>query len=133
MRKIAGVGLCILFAVSVVFFLSANVNAAEKTLTVEKIVTATSVENREPVGDKTEFEAAVGKVSCWTKVVAKTTPATIKHVWYLGDKKVFEQALELKNPTSRTWSTKAVKAGKWKVEVTDEGGAVLSSVEFTVK
>ncbi len=107
--------------------------AAGQGIKVEKIVAAASVDKLEPVGENTEFDASVGTVSCWTKVSAKTVPATIKHVWYFGDKKVFEQSLDLKFPSTRTWSSKSVKSGSWKVEVTDDAGAVLSSVTFTVK
>jgi len=107
--------------------------AADQGITLEKIVAATSVNNLEPVGENKEFDASVGTVSCWTKVTAKTVPATIKHVWYFGDKKVFEQSLDLKFASTRTWSSKSVKSGSWKVDVTDDAGTVLSSVSFTVK
>lgn len=102
-------------------------------LKVEKIVAATSVENREAVGEGTEFEASAGKIYCWTKITVKTPPAAVKHVWYLGEQKVHEYSLELKYPATRTWSVKSIKAGSWKVEVTDAAGKVLSQVTFTVK
>ena len=105
--------------------------AADKGIQVDKIVAATSVEKLDPVGENTEF--AAGIVSCWTKVTARAVPATIKHVWFFGDKKVFEQSLDIKFPSTRTWSSKSVKPGNWKVEVTDESGGVLSSISFTVK
>ena len=106
---------------------------AEQGLVVQKIVMATSVKNLEPVGENTEFPASVGTLSCWTKIAAKTVPSTIKHVWYFGDKKVFELSLDIKFPSTHTWSTKSVKLGTWKVVVTDEAGTELSSVSFTVK
>ena len=106
---------------------------AEQGLEVQKIVMATSVNNRAPVGENTEFPASVGTLSCWTKIAAKTVPATIKHVWYFGDKKVFELPLDIKYASMQTWSTKSVKPGTWKVVVTDEAGTELSSVSFTVK
>lgn len=107
--------------------------ASDQGLKVEKAVAATSVEQREPAGENKEFEASVGTVYCWTKITAQTTPATIKHAWYIGDQKVFEKALDIKYPSTRTWSSKSVKAGNWRVDVTDEAGTVLSSVSFTVK
>lgn len=107
--------------------------AAAQGLKAEKAVAATSVDNHEPVGENKEFEASVGTVYCWSKITAQTTPATIKHVWYVGDKKVFEKALDIKFPSTRTWSSKAVTSGSWRVDVTDDAGAVLSSVSFTVK
>jgi hypothetical protein len=133
MQRISVVVLGLLLALTLIFVAASVQAAEEKPITVEKIVAATGVENKEAVGEAAEFELAAGKVYCWTKVTLKTPPATIKHVWYLDEKKVFEQPLELKFPSVRTWSYKTVKAGKWKVEVTDEAGAVLSSVEFTVK
>ena len=89
--------------------------------------------NLEPVGENKEFDASVGTVSCWTKVTATTVPTTIKHVWYFGDKKVFEYSLDVKFPSTHTWSSKSVKSGNWRVDVTDDAGTVLSSINFTVK
>ncbi len=130
-----------LLALLVCVWLSAMLAAAQEKaakpagqgLQVEKAVAATTVEGREPVGESKEFQASVGTIYCWTKVTAPTTPATIKHLWYLGDHKVFEKDLALKYPSTRTWSAKSVKAGNWRVDVTDESGTVLTSVGFTVK
>lgn len=102
-------------------------------LKVEKAVAATAVENREPVGEGTEFDASVGKVYCWTKILAEAAPTTIKHVWYADDQQVFEISLDIKYPSTRTWSVKTVKAGSWRVEITDDAGNVLSAVGFAVK
>ena len=130
MKKLLSVLVCVLLAQS---FITAQEKSTAQGLKVEKAVAATSVENREPVGENKEFEATVGTVWCWTKITAQTTPTTIKHVWYVGDQKVFEKALEIKYPSTRTWSAKTIKAGNWRVDVTDEAGAVLASVSFAVK
>ena len=107
--------------------------AADQGIKVEKAVAATSVQNLEPLGTNTEFPTSLGTVYCWTKISAKTVPAKIKHVWYLGDKKVFEYPLDVKFHSARTWSSKSVRPGIWRVDVTDDAGNVLASVEFTVK
>jgi hypothetical protein len=133
MNKLLSILSCVLLAWGIAAAQEKPEKAASQALTVEKIVVATSVENHEAVGESKEFEATVGTVYCWTKITASTTPATIKHVWYMGDKKVFEIPLEIKYPSTRTWSSKTVQTGDWKVEVTDDAGAVLSSVTFTVK
>ena len=130
MNKLLNIVVCVLITAS---FAAAQEKSSDQGLKVEKAVAATSVENREPVGEGTEFEASVGTVYCWTKILAQTTPATIKHVWYVGEQKVFEKALEIKYPSTRTWSAKSVKAGNWRVDVTDDAGTVLASVSFTVK
>jgi hypothetical protein len=133
MKQLIGLFVCVLVALGVAAAQEKTNQAADQGIKVEKIVAATSVDNHEPVGENTEFDASVGTVYCWTKVTATTVPATIKHVWYFGDKKVFEQSLDLKFASTRTWSSKSVKSGSWKVDVTDDAGAVLSSVSFTVK
>ena len=91
------------------------------------------VKDHEPVGEAKEFDASVGQVSCWTRVIAATVPTTIKHVWYFDNQKVYEISLDIKYPRTRTWSTKTIRAGNWRVDVTDETGNVLTSVSFTVK
>jgi Protein of unknown function (DUF2914) len=119
------------------FLLASTLAAAQKEppkgLSVEKAVAATSVEEREPVGEATEFNASVEQVTCWTKVVAETVPTKIKHVWYVDNQQVFEISLDINYPSTRTWSTKTIRAGSWRVDVTDETGTVLTSVSFTVK
>jgi hypothetical protein len=133
MKKKVRLLLCLLVILSGLIAGVALLAAEGKALTVEKIVTATGVEQREAVGESKEFEASAGKVFCWTKIKAQTPPVQIKHVWYADGKQVFSQTLELKNPSNRTWSWKNIHPGDWKVEVTDEGGTVLSSIEFKVK
>ncbi len=123
----------LLWAVALAVAQEKSSPAADQGLKVEKAVAATSVENREPVGENKEFEAAAGTVYCWTKITAGTTPATIKHVWYFGKQKVFEKSLDVKYPSTRTWTAKTIQAGDWRVDVTDEAGTVLTSVSFTVK
>jgi hypothetical protein len=132
-NKLLGILVCGVLLLGVAVAQVKSANPADQNLKVEKIVAATSVDNREPLGENTEFAASAGTLYCWTKVTAKTVPATIKHVWYFGDQKVFEQSLDLKFASTRTWSSKAVKAGNWKVDVTDDAGTVLGSVSFTVK
>ena len=133
MKKLLSILVCVLLIPSFVAAQEKPKEAAAPGLKVDKAVAATSVDNHEPVGENKEFEASVGTVYCWSKIVAQTTPATVKHVWYTGDKKVFEKALEIKFPSTRTWSSKAVTSGSWRVDITDEAGTVLSSVSFTVK
>lgn len=97
---------------------------------VEKIVNASAVEKREPVGEAVSF--AAGKVYTWTKVTSENVPARIKHVYYKEGKKAAEIELAVNTSPCRTWSAKTVTPGSWKVEVTDEAGNVLTSAEFTV-
>jgi hypothetical protein len=131
MKKLLSVFVCALFAATLA--VAQEKAAGDQGLKVEKAVAATSVENREPVGEATEFEASVGKVYCWSKIAATTVPTTIKHVWYQGEQKVFEKDLDIKFASTRTWTVKTIQPGSWRVDITDEAGNVLDSVSFTVK
>jgi hypothetical protein len=133
MKKLGILLVCVLVTLGAAAAQEQSSKAGDQAIRVENIVAATSVNNLEPVGENKEFESSVGIVYCWTKVSAKTVPATIVHVWYLADKKVFERPLGLKFASTRTWSSKSVRSGSWRVDVTDESGTVLSSVSFTVK
>lgn len=100
---------------------------------IEKLVMARAVEDREPVDEDDEFDAALGKVYCWMKVNCQNPPTTIKHVWYRDDQKVFQLALEIKYATMRTWSVKGIDPGNWRVDVVDKAEQVIGSVRFHVE
>jgi len=106
---------------------------APKPYQVEKIALGTGVESRELVGEATEFDVSVGRIYCWTKIISQNVPTTIKHVWYTDEEQGAEVTLNVQYPSTRTWSSKAIRAGKWRVEVVSETGEVLASTDFTVK
>lgn len=106
---------------------------APKLVQVEKIALGTGLESRELVGEATEFDVSAGRIYCWTRITSENVPTTIKHVWYADAEKAAEVPLNINYPTTRTWSSKAIWAGKWKVEVVSEAGEVLTSTDFTVK
>jgi hypothetical protein len=129
--KRTSVVICGLLCLS--FLIAASGLLAEPACKVERIAFATSVENREPVGESSEFDQSVGRVWCWTKISASNPPVEVKHVWYKDGEKVLEVPLEVNYPSTRTWSNKAISPGAWKVEVVDADGQVITSAEFKVK
>jgi hypothetical protein len=106
--------------------------APAANIKVEKIAVGSAIDNKEISGEAAQFSSSNERVYCWTKVSSDQTPVTIKHVWSADGKKEAEVALEIKYPSARTWSSKSVWPGSWKVDVTDDQGKVLSSKEFTV-
>ena len=106
---------------------------APKLDQVEKIALGTGVESRELVGEASEFDVSVGRVYCWTKINSQNIPTTIKHVWYTDEKEAAEVTLNITYPSTRTWSSKTIGPGVWRVEVVSETGEVLASTGFTVK
>ncbi|MFC1522637.1 DUF2914 domain-containing protein [Elusimicrobiota bacterium] len=104
----------------------------EGQLKVEKIVVGTGIEDKKLVGESAGFDISVERVWCWTNITAQKLPAMIKHIWYLEDEKMAEVPLNIKYPSHRTWSSKAVSPGKWAVKVVDKSGEVFASREFVV-
>jgi DUF2914 family protein len=105
---------------------------APKLDQVEKIALGTGVETRELVGEATEFDVSVGRIYCWTKIISQTVPTTIKHVWYADAEQAAEVTLNVQYPSTRTWSSKVIRPGKWRVDVLGETGEVLATTDFTV-
>ncbi len=99
---------------------------------VDKMVTATAVDNKEPVNETSSFDKTAARVYTWTKITTDVTPVKVKHVYYANDKKTAEIELNVNAKTYRVWSYKSVWPGSWKVETTDETGKVLAVVTFTV-
>ena len=110
----------------------AAVMSAAAGVKVEKMAVGAAIDNKEISGEAAQFPGSTARVYCWTKVTADQVPATIKHVWSADGKKEAEVSLNVKYPASRTWSSKNVWLGSWKVDAVDEQGTVLSSKEFTV-
>lgn len=100
---------------------------------VTKLVFARKVENRNPVEEGTEFQAADGQIVCSTRLACGSGPGVFKHVWYRDGVKMNEIVLNLKTGQGRVFTRKTITPGKWKVEVTTESGDVIGSGEMTVK
>ncbi len=101
-------------------------------ITVEKITAAASVENREPVGESAVFPKGTVRVYVWTRIAALSAPVKIKHIYYYEGNKAAEVELAVNSSPYRVWSNKSVRPGNWKVDVTDEAGTVLATLDFSV-
>ncbi len=72
------------------------------------------------------------KIYCWTSVRSKTVPSKLTHVWYREGKKRAEVELELSTSPFRTWSSKNIWPGNWRVEVLGRDGEVLAAEDLQV-
>lgn len=109
---------------------------AQDSLSVTEIKICTGVEDREPVGVAAVFPDTVGKVYCFTKIEGAKSPTTISHVWYHGDEKRAEVALDIKGTPWRTWTSKTVLkewTGDWRVEIVAEDSTVLKEAAFEIE
>ncbi len=94
------------------------------------------VQEREPVGEGTEFEATVGKLFCYTKIVGAEMPIEITHVWYYHEAEMARVNLPVEGARWRTWSIKNIWEkwiGDWHVDVIGPNGEVLKTLEFQIK
>ncbi len=117
------------------FVAAALVGSAYGEMAVDEAVSCTSIADRKPDGVATTFPADVGRVFVFTKVKGGAAGSSVMHRWIHGDKTVAEVKLEVKASPYRVWSSKGiapVQKGAWKVEIADDAGKILKTVEFTV-
>lgn len=126
-----------------------NSLAAEKNLTrneefqdrkeeirITNLVFTTGVDEMAPVSQNTSFHYSVGRVYSWMEVKNASPPTTLKHIYYFKDQKILEVELQVKYPRMRLWSYKTISerifVGKWKLEVLDETGKLLTTGFFDI-
>ena len=105
------------------------------TLEVRDVAISTGVEDRVPTGISSYFDASVGKLYAFTRIVGADGETRIYHKWYHGDVLVADVTLNVRSGDWRTWSSKNVQSdwtGDWRVVVVSEDGSVLGSVKFAV-
>ena len=113
----------------------AFVGSAFAEMTVDEAVACTSVADRKAEGAASSFPADVGRVFAYTKIKGGAEGASITHRWIYAEKTVAEVKFPVKASPWRVWSSKGIapaQTGAWKVEIADDAGKVLKTVEFTV-
>src|SRR3990172_528439 len=110
--------------------------APAASLPIARMGSASSVENREPVGIAATFPATQEKVYCFLEFQNVPAETSVTVVWTLGMNEMGNVPLTIK-PFSkfRTWANKTIGGmkGDWKVEVKDASGTVLKSATFKIE
>jgi len=103
---------------------------------IERLVVATGVDNRVPVGIAEAFPASTPKVICFldAKNIAADTDVTF--VWIFDGKELLKTNLKLK--AGSKWRTRADKnlkgqKGDWKVEIRNAAGSTIKEALFKVE
>jgi hypothetical protein len=95
-----------------------------------------NVVDLQPVGEGNRFNAAVGKLYCFTRIILfQDPPAEITHVWYFGEKERARVTLQVKSLNWRTYSSKSIlpdDIGDWHVDILGPEGKVLSTLQFKI-
>ena len=94
-----------------------------------------NVIDRQPIGGGDSFEASVGQLWCFTKIVGAESPMEITHIWYFGDTIRARVDLAVRSISWRTYSSKKIQAyeiGDWHVDVVGPQGQILDRLSFKI-
>jgi len=110
---------------------------AQQTGSIEVAAAAIcrDVVDRGPVDAGYSFEASVGKLYCFTKIIGAQRPIGITHVWYFGDTERARVYLSVRSSSWRTNSSKTIQAheiGYWHVNVLGPEGELLRTLQFEI-
>jgi hypothetical protein len=116
----------------------AEPRTVNESLGVARLVTATGVEKRAPVGASESFVAGEGRVYAFVEVENPTRAAGSITVTFVSPSGVSHGPIELEvgaSPRWRTWAyTRAAsKPGTWQAVVKNESGKELAKTEFEVR
>ena len=107
-----------------------------QTLGISEAAIATAIEDLVPQGVSETFQSDVGKLYAFTRVSGAEGEEIIKHMWFYKDKLMTEIQLSVKSASWRTYSSKKILpqwTGQWKVEILDEDGRVLKTLQFMIE
>lgn len=119
-------------AIAIVTLTTALWVGAIQAAEVARAVVTTGVENREPVNDLTEVNAATDKIYFFTELRGMEGQ-TVKHRWSHNGEVMAEVDIAVGAPRWRVWSSKNLMPewrGDWAVAVVNPAGEVLSEKRF---
>ncbi len=128
-----------LICISLVFITGTFSFAEEATppqFSVERLVIAGSIEDREPFGVVDVFSASTELVYCFLDARDIREDTIVSFVWYHGETEMAKVDLTLRAGTRwRTNSSKKLggRQGDWRVELQDAEGTVVDTVSFSVE
>ncbi len=105
-------------------------------VSVREAGVGTGVVDRVLQGADVKFDASVGKLYAYTRIVGAQEDAQVSHRWYYNDHLMAEVTLPIRGADWRTWSSKNLVPmwiGDWRVDVVDMDGSVIQSLAFKVE
>jgi hypothetical protein len=108
-------------------------STSESSMSVIEAKTATAVEDREVTSPSDSFSTG-DKVTVWLSVKNPEEAGKVNLIFFRNDAKAGTMELNVgKSYRWRTWARRTVgSAGDWKVDVRDEDGTSLKTLEFKV-
>lgn len=109
---------------------------SEPALTIERMVIAENIVDKEPVGAAETFPASIDKVYCFIEAKDIKEDTTLSFVWYFQGNQMAKVDMNIhKGDRWRTYSSKRLGGlkGEWKVEIQDQNEVILKIAEFQVE
>lgn len=136
MKKLAITSCILLCSIIIGLNIPSPAVAQDKSFDVSRLVICIDIKNREPVGISDIFTSTTEKVYCFLEATNIVADTTASFVWYFEQKQMAKIDLSLKKGNHwRTYSSKklAKLKGTWKVEIQDEQGNIVKSINFKVE
>lgn len=108
-------------------------------LTIQRFVTTSQIEEREPVAIGSTFSVADERIYAFVDASNESTSAKSVMVHFVGPEGKVSGGIELVIPASvprwRTWAYTryAKKPGSWRVEIRDVNGSLIGALPFEVE
>jgi len=128
--------LMMMIVVAAVLLTGLSSAAAAELFRLERMVIATAVVDREPVGPAESFAADLDRVYAFIEAREIREDTTVSFVWFHHGVEVAAVPLTLgQGPRWRTFSSISVRQrpGDWRVELRDQGNNTVQSAEFMVE
>ncbi|MEK7448652.1 MAG: DUF2914 domain-containing protein [Planctomycetota bacterium] len=106
----------------------------EKSLSVSQAVICLGIQNGKPVSPMTILSADNGPVFCWAQVL-NGSGKRVRYLWYIEGKVYPSQWIKVDSAQFQTWCKKNIdckSSGTGVVEIVDETGRVLKTVDFNI-
>ncbi len=112
--------------------------AADNTasLTINRLVICSGIENREPVDNVSTFPAGTEMAYAFLEATSISRDVEVSFVWLYDGQEVARVILPIRQGNRwRTYSSKKLsgRAGSWRVEVQDSNSNILAATDFTVE
>ena len=112
-------------------------NRAISSLILKDIKICKYIKKRTPVGSDVIFSNNVDSLYCYTRIQNKGKKREVKHIWYYEDRMMTQVRYNVrKSNTFRSWTRKTIyphQVGKWRVDIHDNNGTIIGSIDFEIK
>ena len=116
---------------------SSKPTSPSAVLKVAKATICENVKDRMPAGVQNSFPWSIPRVYIWSLIKAEKYPTKVRHIYYFGQQKISDVALNVRSFSWRTWSYKSISdkryKGPWRVDIATADGQVLRRLYFEVK